>query len=216
MAGKVKTRDRVLMTSLDLFNEEGEPNVTTVDIANEMDISPGNLYYHFKGKDVIISALYEEFDQRIREVLQAPVDKPLALEDNWYYLYVVFEEIYAFRFFYRNLTDILTRDATIEAKFRRILDLKRKSITAIALALRDAEVIDARDHEIHSVTESIVLILTYWLTYQELTHRGASDARIIHTGVFQIMSALAPYFGEGQRDFVETCLNMLNEALANS
>lgn len=216
MADKIKTRDRILMTSLDLFNEEGEPNVTTVDIANELDISPGNLYYHFKGKDLIISALYDEFDHRMRDVLQAPIDKPLGLEDNWYYLYVVFEEIYAFRFFYQNLTDLQARDKATEAKFRRILDLKRKSITAIALSLRDADVIHARDHEINALTETIVLTLTYWLTFQELTHGEANAGRIIHTGVFQIMSAFAPYFGEGQRDFFESCIEMLNAALANS
>ena len=79
----MKTRDRILDTSLHLFNDEGEQNVTTVDIANEMDISPGNLYYHFRGKDVIIEELFCDFELEMKSILAAPADKPLNLEDHW-------------------------------------------------------------------------------------------------------------------------------------
>jgi len=45
----LKTADRILETACALFNEEGEHNVSASDIAIALDISPGNLYYHFKG-----------------------------------------------------------------------------------------------------------------------------------------------------------------------
>ena len=76
----VKTRDRILHTSLALFNEEGEAPTTTIDIANEMDISPGNLYYHFKGKDQIIAELFQQYEHAISQTLTAPIEKPLSTD----------------------------------------------------------------------------------------------------------------------------------------
>ena len=55
---KMSTRDLILEVALVLLNERGESIVTSVDLANEMNISPGNLYYHFKGKEQVVEELY--------------------------------------------------------------------------------------------------------------------------------------------------------------
>ena len=60
----MKTRDRIIQASLEMFNEQGERNVTTNHIASKLGISPGNLYYHFKNKQQIIYDIYLEYEKR--------------------------------------------------------------------------------------------------------------------------------------------------------
>ena len=199
----MKTRDRILHTSLLLFNEEGEPNTTTVDIANEMDISPGNLYYHFKGKDVIIVELFNQYEHGLSEILNAPLDNPLSVEDNWFYLYVVFEEMYNYRFLYRNLSDLLNRYPELKTRFRRMLKLKRAAILAVWETLTREAVVSAAENEVEALVDNLVLLLNYWLNYDHLRHEARAPALVIHQGVYQLMVMIAPYLGEQQRDFYE-------------
>ena len=46
-----KTRDRLLETSLVLFNERGFGAVTTASIAQQAGVLEGSLWYHFYGLD---------------------------------------------------------------------------------------------------------------------------------------------------------------------
>jgi len=69
---KRRTRERIFETSLRLFNQFGEPNVTTTVISDEMNISPGNLYYHFRNKDEIIEEIFRAFEREIEDTLAAP------------------------------------------------------------------------------------------------------------------------------------------------
>ena len=62
----------ILETALQQFNRFGEPNITTADIADEMEISPGNLYYHFGNKDEIVAELFAAFERRLDGLLIAP------------------------------------------------------------------------------------------------------------------------------------------------
>lgn len=208
------TRDRILATSLRLFNEEGEPHVTTVDIANEMEISPGNLYYHFKGKDALIEELYARFDVQMTEFLHAPIQQPLSIEDNWYYLYVLFDEIYQYRFIYRNLSDLLQRYPAIRKRFRRLLELKRRSALSIGTNMAGQGVLDISPDALQQVADSIALTLTWFMTYEELLLGEPPGPVLLHKGVYQVMTQMAPYFGDQHQDFVEACRERYEAFLA--
>ena len=81
-----RTRERILELSLKLFNDIGEPNVTTTTIAEEMEISPGNLYYHFRNKDDIINSIFAQFEQQIEKRLRFPDDHRPTIDEMWSYL----------------------------------------------------------------------------------------------------------------------------------
>lgn len=202
----MKTKDRILETSLILFNEEGDQSVSTVDIANEMDISPGNLYYHFKGKEVIIDALFDDFEAEMTGILRAPIKNALDLQDHWFYLYVVYEEIYKFRFFYMNLTDILRRNPELERRFRRLVNLKREAFATLCKSFVEAEIMAADEFEISQLAESVVINLNYWFSYQKLMQPDAQANQLLHGGVYQIMSLIGPHFvADSQLQFYSAC-----------
>lgn len=201
----MKTRDRIIQVSLELFNREGEPNVTSVDIANELDISPGNLYYHFKGKEELVGELFARFYQQFNVILRAPVQDPLRLEDNWFYLVVVFEHIHAYRFLYRNVSLLLQRYEHIRRPFRRLLHMKQDAARAICVQLRTAGLMEIDDDQITLLARSIALTITYWLNFDNLMgDRSSDDETVIDDGVLQVLSLVAPHIDALQREFMET------------
>ncbi len=92
------TRHRILVASLLLFNEHGVPRTTINDIADEIDISPGNLHYHFRRKEEIVDALTAEFQADARKVLHPPESEIVSLDDFWWFLHHLLELKGAYRF----------------------------------------------------------------------------------------------------------------------
>ena len=110
-----ETRERILETSLALFNRFGEPHITTADIADEMNISPGNLYYHFRNKDEIIGELFAAYEARVLPLLAVPEGRAVNVEDLWLLLHLLQEEMWAARFLYRDLDELASPEEIDES-----------------------------------------------------------------------------------------------------
>jgi AcrR family transcriptional regulator len=103
------TRKRILVASLLLFNEHGVPRTTINEIADEIDISPGNLHYHFRRKADIVDGLTAEFQADARTVLGPPPSDRLTLDDFWLFLHLLLEFTAAYRFMLTD-TEVLAAD----------------------------------------------------------------------------------------------------------
>lgn len=195
---KMKTRERILHASLALFNDFGESNVTTLQIADELDISPGNLYYHFKSKTEIVRELFGWYESQINHLLEVP-DVTISIEDQWLFLHLIFETIAQYRFIYQDLINVLSRHEMLRSPFRRILKRKRQASHTICNSLREQSILQASAIEIDGLCEQITLTITYWLSFEMLSHLEAKDAVDLGRGVYQVMFLVAPYLRAAER-----------------
>ena len=72
-------KEKILLTSIDLMTKNGINNTSLADIAREVNISKGTLYYHFSSKEEIFNFLIEEGIK----LLQNSVEIKTLRHDNY-------------------------------------------------------------------------------------------------------------------------------------
>lgn len=200
-----QTRQRILDKSLAMFNTQGEPNVTTNHISDELEISPGNLYYHFRNKDDIIEQLFARYEERMDDALAAPSGRLPELEDIWLQLHLVFECIWDYRFLYRDLVEILSRNRRIRMRFARILKRADDRAHLVMRGLSQAGIMRASADELNAAATNILVLSTFWLNYSAA--RGDRDEQLaIRQGIIQVMMLLAPFLRDAERVHLNTLI----------
>ena len=188
-----------------MFNVQGEPNVTTNHIADELEISPGNLYYHFRNKDDIVEQLFAVYETRMDQALGAPPDRLPNLEDIWLQLHLVFECMWDYRFLYRDLVDILSRNRKLKLHFGRMLNRAAASANEVLKGLVQAEIMRATSDEIRASAENVLLVTTFWLNFNAVRgSRSELGQEDLSQGIYQVMLLIAPFLRDAERLHLNT------------
>ena len=209
----MKTAERILITALDIFNQQGENNVSSVEIALELDISPGNLYYHFKGKEVIVAALFELYQQQLRVILDAPRNQPdttLGIEDFFYYLYLIIEKNHLFRFLYRNPTDLTDKYPRVAKGFIKLMAAQERCVTELLAQFVAQNTISASAGQCNQMVEIIGLVFSQAGNYYTLKGHDINGDEYLYKSLSAILFALLPYINIEPSE-----LHRLQEAIVN-
>ena len=195
-----RTRERILETSLALMNREGEPHVTTADIADEMNISPGNLYYHFRNKDDIIGELYAAYEKTVDPLLAAP---PAAeVEDLWFLLHVLFERMHEYRFLYRDLDEITSRNRRLAVRVADFLRRLEGTVLELSRNLVRNGRMRASDRELGALASNATLVSTYWMSWQRVAGAGRDDMNLT-AAAYHVLALFAPFMTGDGRALIE-------------
>lgn len=178
--------------------------MTTTVIADEMNISPGNLYYHFHSKDEIVNDLFSDFEREIDRLLSVPSRRNTDVEDVWLYLHLLFESIWRYRFLYRDLVDLLTRNRLLEVHVGRILERKVNTAMQLCEGLVEAQKMQASPAEIDALANNMAALGTCWLSFSYARNpRRQMEGEALSRAVYQIMAMLAPFLVGDSRALLE-------------
>ena len=198
-----RTAERILDVTLELFNRFGEPNVSTTLISAELNISTGNLYYHYPAKDLLVDRLFDRYEQSLGSLLKAAGDVR-DVEDAWLFFHMLFELIWQYRFLYRDLNDLLSKNRRLETHFQQVLQRKSRAMAALldGLVRGGAARLDAA--AARPMATAMVVVLTYWLSYEYVRDpRHALEpgqaAAALGRGAYHALALLLPHLDDGSR-----------------
>ena len=213
-----RTAERILEATLALFNSFGEPNVSTTLISAELSISPGNLYYHYPAKDELINALFDRYERALSELLSAS-DAVRNVEDAWFFMHTLFELIWQYRFLYRDLNDLLSKNRRLETHFQLVLKNKTRSVKALLDGMSRAGAVSIDARELEATATSMVVVLTYWLSFEyvrdprkALEPENAQAALL--RGAHHVLNLLVPYLEQSQRAHLQALITSYSSSPA--
>jgi AcrR family transcriptional regulator len=187
------TQLRILQTALELFNEHGTAAISSIRIAEGCGISKGNLQYHFRNKRDIIFAVFQQAIQEMdagwyRDHLAPSLEHMAAMYVRQIQL------ILKYRFFYREMADLLRQDPQLRKRFADNRERRMRELEKFMLALESRGLMrfppDRR--RLRAIIDVTWIVNENWLNYMDYHDREITVAAMLE-GYSSILEVLRPY-----------------------
>mgnify|MGYP000244670743 CR=1 FL=1 len=190
----MKTKTKILSASLKLFNEKGYSNVTIRMVAQALNMSSGNLNYHFKKREDILEALYfemvAEFDDRLENLVLNEMSLGVVKEKIRKRLI----RMVRYRFFWTDLYNLLKLNSKIKIHFQGVYFKRYQGAEQLFDFLIKSEIMNEFkfDREKTFLIERMISFGNTWL-YNSALYDKAIDNDYLELQANNMLAMLYPY-----------------------
>lgn len=176
---KINTKTKIKNSAIHLFNTQETLSVTTNHIAKEAGISPGNLYYHYKNKEEIVTDLYLDLSKRFEEINSFEnillSSNPIKVLDNTFEL--MGEIFYEYRFLLRDSMVLIALYPSFKENFVRNQEKRIKQIESLLQFLLKENIIQY-EKNINLVRRAKMhwFITAYWQSFASSTGNVSKES----------------------------------------
>jgi AcrR family transcriptional regulator len=196
------TKSKILTTARLLFNDLGYNSVTIRMIALELQISSGNLNYHFKTREDILEALYfemvEEFDKRIGQLGKQEITLQTVKQD----IYQSLKRMIDYRFIWTDLYNLLRLNKAIKKHFEDVYSKRFEGYEFLIKYLGDKGLL--KDFEFTSerqfLIERMIGFSNTWL-YNSFIYEIEIDDKYIEHQANNLLTMIYPYLTDLGKDY---------------
>lgn len=193
-----KTKEKILLASIDMFNEHGIANVRLQQIADASGISVGNLAYHFKNKQIIIDYVYDHIFKEFSMILSdylvlgnfQGIDKTIS---SYYFFFEKYE------FFFTNMFETERNHPHIMRRWHRYTNRMILQIESrIEFDTQRDAFLPLKNEVRELLATNIWMSIIFWLPQRVL--RGLPYDQIAFKKA--IWAQMKPYFSDkGEEEF---------------
>ncbi len=162
------TKQHILEAALSLFNQKGYVHVSMRDIAQKVGISPGNLTYHFKSKDLLLTKIYEAIIESRHQLLSGVqlIPSITMVHEQLIPLMKLYQK---YRFFYLDILEIVRMHPTLAKMHQTHIESQIHYIKAIIDYSVGSGNMKKEPQEgfYEDLAHSVWMILSFWL-YQSI------------------------------------------------
>tara|TARA_B100000809_G_scaffold249300_1_gene280410 strand:- start:10994 stop:11620 length:627 start_codon:yes stop_codon:yes gene_type:complete len=205
-----KKKTIILETARTLFNKKGYQQVTIRMLALQLDMSSGNLNYHFKKREDIFEALYfemvSEFDKRIENLTSTEVSIPQIRND----IKQSMTRMIAYQFFWTDLYNLLSISDTVKKHFQEVYQNRINGCFYLFQKLREQQLMKASQFrsEYKLLAERMINHGNTWLYSSRLNSKQLTEKEI-NQQVNAYLCMLYPYLTpQGQEQFKKLLPNL--------
>lgn len=189
------TKEKIVDTALQLFNKQGMDPVTTRHIAKEINISHGNLCYHYPRKEDIITQLYHNLVEELdKEIASLQKGEP-GLEMFLLAIEATFRIQYRYKFILQDMVGIMRRIDPIHQHFKALYQRRKGQFQMIVQYLTSQGII--QDEVVKGQYENFIaqfyIIGDFWVSEAEILFEGTEEEKLqYYTHI--AFSLIIPYF----------------------
>ncbi len=202
----VKTRDKLLATSLILFNQRGFGAVTTAAIAERTGVLEGSLWYHFRTKKDLLAA-HIELIQKVFAVVNAKSDSgdDEVIIDG---IFRAYDVIWDFRYLLRDDFSSLLEEE--DEAFHAVQAVNDFLDDWTEGRMRHAEIhglLNFKENEVENISEIILVIGRYWMDFSHKKYPEEQDVKLRQKGIKHIFTVLKSFLSDDAVGLIEARLN---------
>ena len=201
-----KTRDRILISSLVLFNQLGFSRVTTASIAKQTGILEGSLWYHFNTKKDILDAHI----QLLSKVFLTE-NKQASSTDTKTIILGIFRSydlIWDFRYILRDdFQKSLNEDELVLETAKKINNSLDQWAEGRIQHSNNNGLLQLNPQQIENLSEITLVIGRYWLDFSSKKYPNASDESLRKKGLSHIFTVLESYLSSEAKHIISQMMD---------
>ena len=207
----MRTKEKIIKASIELFNNHGTQAITTNHIAKNINISPGNLYYHFKNKFDIIRSISDKFHIELKSVFKIKIKTINDFRHNITSIYNSFFRIQkSYQFLFTEDVYLSSHDNILLKNYQQLRSSIKEDYNKM---LQDLIKLNILKKETLTIINDLLntqwIILWYWVNHSILDRITYDDLQI-QKGIKLSFSIITPHLTPIGRIEFEKTMKTLN------